>query len=119
SVEAAHPYAHRAVEVAPGVGDDQGAPVWVVVRRFEEAQPSAGGVAAERGRAPHARLGRVQDLDVSGEEVGACASGERERVAPWIEGEAPDDSGRLMVGETLPGVRVEERHGAIVVTDRE
>jgi hypothetical protein len=73
----------------------------------------------ERGRAAHARRIGVQDLDVSGEEVGACASGERERVAPGLEGEAPDDAGRLMVGESLPRLRVEKRHGAILVTDRE
>ena len=118
-VEAAHPYARRAVEVSPGVGDDQGAPVRTVVRRIEEAQLGAGGMAAERGRAPHARRIGVQDLKVSGAEVGACASGDRERVGLRIEDEAPDDSGRLMVGERLPCLRVEEGHGAIVVTDRE
>ena len=49
----------------------------------------------------------------------ARASGQRERVAPRIEGEAPDVRRRVMVADRLPRLGVEEGHGAGLVTDRE
>ena len=72
----------RPVDVPPGVGDDQGAPVRVVVGRFEEAQPGAGWMVAQRGRAPDARRIGVQNFDVAGQEVDTGASGDSERVPP-------------------------------------